>query len=84
LVLLVTTTLSVYKPWGRTRYGLRKRQEERRQAVALDTGTPGDLDSETTGAGISSGLGIFLAVIGVLIVAGALLQNAGRGFGRHP
>lgn len=24
LVLLVTTTLSVYKPWGRTRYGRRK------------------------------------------------------------
>ena len=28
LVLLVNTTLSVYKPWGRTRYGLRKLQEQ--------------------------------------------------------
>ena len=27
LVLLVNTTLSVYKPWGRTRYGLRKQNE---------------------------------------------------------
>lgn len=28
LVLLVITTLSVYKPWGRTRYGLRKQHEQ--------------------------------------------------------
>ncbi len=28
LVLLVNTTLSVYKPWGRTRYGLRKQHEQ--------------------------------------------------------
>ncbi len=27
LVLLVATALSVYKPWGRTKYGLRKQQE---------------------------------------------------------
>ncbi len=30
LVLLMATTLSVYKPWGRTRYGLRKPQEQHR------------------------------------------------------
>jgi len=28
LVLLVNTTLSVYKPWGRTRYGRRKQHEQ--------------------------------------------------------
>jgi hypothetical protein len=28
LVLLVNTTLSVYKPWGRTGYGLRKQHEQ--------------------------------------------------------
>jgi hypothetical protein len=28
LVLLAATTLSVYKPWGRTRYGLRKQHEQ--------------------------------------------------------
>ncbi len=28
LVLLVATTVSVYKPWGRTRYGRRKEQEQ--------------------------------------------------------
>jgi hypothetical protein len=30
LVLLVNTTLAVYKPWGLTPYGRRKQQEERR------------------------------------------------------
>ena len=29
-VLLATTVLAVYKPRGRTRYGRRKQQEERR------------------------------------------------------
>lgn len=29
LALLVIATLSVFKPWGRTRYGMRKRQERR-------------------------------------------------------
>ena len=29
LVLLVAVTLSVYKPWGMTRYGRRKQHEKR-------------------------------------------------------
>jgi hypothetical protein len=33
LVLLMTTTLSVYKPWGMTRYGRRKQHEERTMLV---------------------------------------------------
>ena len=33
VVLLVTTTLSVYKPWGRTRYGRRKAKQERERAT---------------------------------------------------
>lgn len=32
LVLLVNTTLSVYKPWGRTRYGQRKQQEREKES----------------------------------------------------
>jgi hypothetical protein len=28
LILLVNTTLSVYKPWGRTRFGLRKKHQQ--------------------------------------------------------
>jgi hypothetical protein len=35
LVLLMTTTLSVYKPWSRTEYGRRK-QRERHKGVAAD------------------------------------------------
>jgi hypothetical protein len=31
LLLLVTTTLSVYKPRGMTRYGQRKQRQQRRQ-----------------------------------------------------
>lgn len=31
LVLLVNTALSVYKPWGRTRYGLRKQNEQKKE-----------------------------------------------------
>jgi hypothetical protein len=41
LVLFTATTLSVYKPWGRTRYGQRK-QRERQKSVTADgesTGT---------------------------------------------
>lgn len=32
LVLLVNTILSVYKPWGRTRYGLRKQGERNKES----------------------------------------------------
>lgn len=68
LLLVVTTTLSVYKPWGRTRYGQRKQDEyERPEALRLrDNKTP-------------FGFKIFLAVIGVLIVAFALLHLTGHG-----
>jgi hypothetical protein len=38
LVLLMTTTLSVYKPWGRTQYGRRK-QRERQKGAATDLAT---------------------------------------------
>lgn len=36
LALLVTTTLSVYKPPGMTRYGQRKQREQRTRAAAVD------------------------------------------------
>ncbi len=35
LVLLLITTLSVFKPWGRTRYGRRKQQEARKNASLM-------------------------------------------------
>lgn len=36
LALLVTTILSVYKPWGLTSYGRRKRQEQRNDSLLKD------------------------------------------------
>ncbi|HEX2722166.1 MAG TPA: hypothetical protein VHM24_04565 [Gemmatimonadaceae bacterium] len=35
LVLLITSTLSVYKPWGRTRYGYRKLRDGASRATSL-------------------------------------------------
>jgi len=40
LVLLVITTLSVYKPWGLTRYGRCKQQERGKAPKQPDTETP--------------------------------------------
>jgi len=41
LVLLATTTLSIYKPWGVTAYG-RLKQHERTSGVAADTAATSD------------------------------------------
>jgi hypothetical protein len=56
LVLLATTTLSVYKPWGRTGYGRRK-QCERQNGVAADpapTTTPTRSNVGAIGASVPS------------------------------
>jgi hypothetical protein len=68
LVLLATTTLSVFKPWGKTRYG--RRQEE-------------DPHGKTTVAVRPVGLTIFLAVIAALLVGFVVLHLTGRGLGGH-
>lgn len=39
LVLLATTTISVYKPWGLTAYGLRKQQEQLTGVIDISTTT---------------------------------------------
>lgn len=75
LVLVATTTLSVYKPWGRTSYGRRKQQERRK--------VPQQPDSETTGDSSSLGLKIALAVIGVILAALIVLHLTGGGLGSH-
>jgi hypothetical protein len=72
LVLLVITTLSVFKPWGRTRYGRRLLQER----------LP-DPRRETAGEGLALGLKIFLAVIGTIVVGFVVLHLTGRGLGGH-
>src|SRR5712692_3469689 len=40
VLLLVVTTLGVYKPWGLTRYGRRKQQERRNLQQQPDSETP--------------------------------------------
>jgi len=73
LVLLVTTILSVYKPWGRTPFG-RGRLEQAAMAEPLQPGTRGALPA---------GLRIFLAVIGVVVMSILIVHLAGGGLGRH-
>jgi hypothetical protein len=85
LVLLATTALSVYKPWGRTRYGRRKHQE----CGAIIGGTavsvaPILAEPETvpTGRGLSTGLTIFIAVLGMLLAA-FVLMHLSSSLGSH-
>ncbi|MBS1805527.1 MAG: hypothetical protein JST28_19360 [Acidobacteria bacterium] len=73
LVLLVVTILSVYKPWGLTRYGQRKQEERQfqppRSAQIVEVNAMFDPDNKTAGGGLSRGLKIFLAAgIGVFLV----------------
>jgi hypothetical protein len=70
LLLLVVTTLGVYKPWGLTRYGRRKQQERRKVQQQPENETP-------------LGVKIFYAVIGVLVLVVVVLHLTGHGFGSH-
>lgn len=70
LLLLVATTLGVYKPWGVTRYGRRKQQERRKVQQQTDNETP-------------LGVKIFYAMIGVLVLVVVVLHLTGHGFGSH-
>jgi hypothetical protein len=70
LLLLVVTTLGVYKPWGLTRYGRRKQQDRRKVQQQPDSETP-------------LGVKIFFAVIGVLALVFVVLHLTGHGFESH-
>ena len=86
LVLLVITALSVYKPWGLTRYGQRKQQERRcepqRSPQTIGVKAMSSPDNETTGGILSRGLRISLAAgVGVLVVVVHLsMYLTGHGF----
>jgi hypothetical protein len=86
LVLLVVTALSVYKPWGLTRYGQTRQQERRyeprpsRQTVGVKpTSGPGN---ETIREGLSRGLRISLAagVAAFLVVVHISIYLTGYSF----
>ncbi|MCA0398836.1 MAG: hypothetical protein LCH51_15660 [Bacteroidetes bacterium] len=72
LVLLVATTLSVYKPWGLTSYGQRKLNEQQKRAPIRKTTIKKSLM-----------LYILLALIALVILGFIILHLTGGGFGRH-
>ncbi len=82
LVLLVITTLSVFKPWGLTRYGQRKLQERRKtrygqRKLQERRNVPQQLDSVTRAP---LGFNVHLAVIGLLVaVFVVVLHLTGQG-----
>jgi hypothetical protein len=81
LVLLAITALSVYKPWGLTRYGQREKQE-RRYESPRSRQTVSEPDNDTIGRLLSRGLKIsFAAGVGVLVVVVHIsIYLTGHGF----
>lgn len=85
LVLLAVTILSVYKPWGLTRYGRRK-QQEREYEVSNPPQMVGPramftLDKEELGGGLSGQFKVYVAAgLGVLLlmVVHILMRFAGH------
>ncbi|HTF70002.1 MAG TPA: hypothetical protein VK638_45725 [Edaphobacter sp.] len=87
LVLFVITALSVYKPWGLTRYGQRKHQERqyepRRSPQTIGIKAMSSPDNETSGGILSRGLRISLAAgVGALVVV-VHLSMCLTGYGFH-
>ncbi|HYN09738.1 MAG TPA: hypothetical protein VES67_20315 [Vicinamibacterales bacterium] len=75
LVLLVATTLSVYKPWGMTRYGRRKEDEGRKVPHA----TPPE---GMTTAATPWGLYVLAGFVGLVLLV-VVLHLMGGGLGGH-
>jgi hypothetical protein len=69
-VLLVTTTLSIYKPWGRI--------GERAEMPASGSATVGP-----TPTSVPMGLRIFVAIISAIVATIVIVHLAGGGMGRH-
>lgn len=85
-VLLVITTLSVFKPWGKTPYGRRRQQETIKNPGLLSASAPSvprATNGEATTDGLPLGLKLFLAVIGLIIVGFVALHLAGGGLAHH-
>jgi len=70
VLLLVVTTLGVYKPWGLTRYGRREQQERHKAQQQPDSETP-------------LGVKIFSGIIGLLVIVFVVLHLTGHGFENH-
>lgn len=70
VLLLVATTLGIYKPWGLTPYGLRRQQQRQRPPLQTGDRTP-------------FGVRIFLTVLGLLVLLFVVLHLTGHGFEMH-
>lgn len=80
MVLLVATTLSVYKPWGRTPYGQRERVQEQRTPGSVIT----NAENDAIGDGVPAGLKFFLAALGAVVLLLVVLRHVtGGGFASH-
>src|SRR5262245_32416285 len=79
LVLLVNTMLSVYKPWGRTRYGLRK-QREQREVLPVDLLSRPESDVEVVLASTATAPR-WVSVVGILAIVLTLLFLLAHFFG---
>jgi hypothetical protein len=69
VVLLVTVTLSVYKPWGRIRYAERKDEGLARISPAAAEQSPP----------LPAGLRLFFAIVGMIVAAVIIVHLAGGG-----
>lgn len=78
-VLFGITALSVFKPWGRTRYGRRilKGEQGKPSTGMSSIPTPGSSN------GLPTGLKILLAAVGLFVVVIIASHLAGGGFRRH-
>jgi hypothetical protein len=83
LVLLVNTTLGLYKPRGLTRYGRRKQQERRIATKGTTESSRNAPDNTTTAEGMSLRLKITIAVIVLIVATLVFLHLSGAGFGNH-
>ena len=75
LVLLVNTTLSVYKPWGTVRGG--------RRAASPESVQPRGAAGESAAGRVPVGLTVFLLLVGAFLAAVVVLHLTGRGLGGH-
>ena len=83
LALLAITTLSIFKPWGLTRYGLCKRRQRLSDRSLDAASTLPSSDSEAT-ARLPIGFRVFVIVTAIVIALFGVLQHlTGGGFMHH-
>jgi hypothetical protein len=87
LVLFATTVLSVYKPWGMTAYGLRKRQEGRQLALEPSFRLPSSLEPASRREGMARSWASIIGIHAIHVIGLALVllvvHLAGGGTRHH-